>query len=414
MTASSALAGVLSERAFTEPASDKRWVTLGGLPEAVVSPESTEEVSAVMSWAGGEGVGVVPAGSGRRLGPRTMAGRFIVLASDRLTGMEIYEPADVTFTAKAGTPMRDLARDLHANGQRLPLDPPDVLGRTLGGLVASGETGPLWMGYGDIRNHVLGVTVVTGDGRVLKLGGRVVKNVAGFDLVKPMVGSRGSLAVITSVCMRAFPEPAVDRSLILRAGEVGELVSTALAIGTAPVMPVSSVLRSGDLALGGGAALVVRLHGAEATVGADQRALEAHAGVTFEVGGDEEGPGGTVRSDDTSRGRGADAATVLRVSVLPSRLREAVAALGSLGVAHVAIDSYAARLRIGSPGFERERIHDLGRLIEGLGGALSIERAPVGADVAGLASEPSPEEVELASRLRTVFDPKGTLWRRRT
>ena len=210
MTAAGALAGVLSGDAFAAPANDERWATLGGVPEAIVSPESTGEVSSVMSWASAEGVGVVPAGSGRRLGPRTLSGRFIVLTTDRITGIEIYEPADVTFTARAGTPVRAVDRELRVNGQWLPFDPPDILDRTLGGVVASGESGPLWMGYGEMRNHVLGMTVVTGDGRVLALGGRVVKNVAGFDLLKPMVGCVGRLAVITSVCMRAFPEVFVN------------------------------------------------------------------------------------------------------------------------------------------------------------------------------------------------------------
>ena len=401
MTATAALARVLSGDAFAAPENDDRWATLVGVPEAIVSPESPDQVSSVMSWASAEGVGVVPAGSGRRLGPRTMSGRFIVLTTDRLNGIEIYEPADVTFTAKAGTPVRAVDRELRSNGQWLPLDPPEVLDRTLGGVVASGESGPLWMGYGELRNHVLGMTVVTGDGRVLALGGRVVKNVAGFDLLKPMVGCVGRLAVITCVCMRAFPEPATDRILIARAGELAELVPTALAVGTAPIVPVSSVLSMGESASGDAAALVVRLHGAGATVEADQKTLEAHAGVTFELLGD----------GAAFVGPGDATPTLLTMSVLPSRLGAAVAALGPLGATYVSIDSYAARMRIGLPGFDAGAVRGLRDVSERLGGALSIDRAPAGVDLANFASEPSPDEIELSSRLERVFDPVGVLWR---
>src|SRR5680860_1056589 len=105
-----------------------------------------------------------------------------MLSTARMSGVEIYEPADLTLTAGAGTPLRELAEALAPHDQWLPFDPPDADGRTLGGLVAAGLSGPLAAGYGPLRNHVLGATVVCGDGRVLRLGGRVVKNVAGFDL----------------------------------------------------------------------------------------------------------------------------------------------------------------------------------------------------------------------------------------
>ena len=406
MTGAAALAGLLPGEALAVPENGDRWATLGGVPEAVVRPGSTDEVSSVMSWASEEGVGVVPAGTGQRLGRGTMSGRFIVLTSDRLSGIEIYEPADVTFTAKSGTSVGDLDRELRVNRQWMPFDPPDFRDRTLGGLVAAGESGPLWMGYGELRNHVLGMTVVTGDGRVLELGGRVVKNVAGFDLLKPLVGSRGSLAVITSVCMRAFPEPATDRVLVLRAPGLAELVPAALAIGTAPVMPVSSVLCMGESASGDGAALVIRLQGAEATVAADRKTLEAYAGVTFDA------VDGVPASDGTSHW--AEPTTVLTISLLPSRLPEAVGALGSLGRTRVSIDCYAARIRIGLPGFDVEEIRRLRDAIERFGGALAIDRAPARADLAGLVSEPSSHEAELASRLERVFDPEEVLWRGRT
>jgi glycolate oxidase FAD binding subunit len=325
-----------------------------------------------------------------------------------LCGLEIYEPADVTFTALAGTPVRDLAAELGSNRQWLPLDPPDVSERTVAGLVADGASGPLWMGYGALRNHVLGMTVVTGDGRVLRLGGRVVKNVAGFDVLKLMVGGRGRLGFITSVCMRAFPVPPGERVLTLEAPTVAELVPAALAVGTAPALPVSCVVSAG--AAGGAASLSVRLHGAEATVEADRRTLEVHVGAEF-VASEGRGWG-----DDAGLTPGQPAAstapeTVVAVSVLPSRLPEAVAAAEPLHPIALSIDTYAARMRIALAGTPPDGILALRDRVESLGGALAVERAPRSEDAAGWASRPSDAERELEQGVTRAFDPEGVLWR---
>lgn len=415
MTAAVTLAGLLPEEALGACDDPGRWGALGGVPEAVASPQTAEEAAAVLAWASREGVGVVPAGSGRWLGPRRMSGRFVVLTSDRLSGVEIYEPADLTFTAKSGTSMSEIDSALGSHHQWLPFNPPAVLARSLGGLVASGASGPLWMGYGPVRNHVLGATVATGDGRVLRLGGRVVKNVAGFDLLKPMVGSRGTLAFITSVCMRAFPRPATNRSLVLRADGLGGLVEAASSIGTAPVLPVSSVLSAGGP--GSGAELRVRLHGARPTVDADQKTLEVHLGVAFDsvdedadvvVGGDS-APEGEPVAGETPR----DGApwTVLEATVLPSHLDQAVAALNSVDPDRVTVDTYAARIRVELSQFDALAIGELRSAVERLGGASAVERAPHDADVAGLASRPSAAELTLAARVASAFDPEGVLWR---
>ena len=159
-----------------------------------------------------------------------------MISTARLNGIEIYEPADLTLTARSGTSLVDIAAELRSHSQWLPFDPPRLLDRTLGGFVATGQSGPLWMGYGELRNHVLGMTIVSGDGRLLKLGGRVMKNVAGFDLLKPIVGSHGRFGVITSVSIRAFPVPAVERVLVLRADSVSAVSYTHL-----PLPPIYSV-----------------------------------------------------------------------------------------------------------------------------------------------------------------------------
>jgi FAD/FMN-containing dehydrogenase len=255
------------------------------------------------------------------------------------------------------------------------------------------------------------MTVVTGDGRILRLGGRVVKNVAGFDLLKPMVGSRGRLAVITSVCVRAFPVPAEDRLLVLRAAGPRELCDVARAVGTAPVLPVSSVLVASARALDGGAALLVRLHGALPTVEADQRTLERHCGVTFERPAD---PSALLAEARDAASTGPS----LVISVLPSRLPEALAAIaGALGngsgSVELAADTYMGRIRAALTPADATAASSLRTAVERLGGSLSVHVARNGAGVGGQApagSAPAGAEADLVAGLVRAFDPSGVFW----
>jgi glycolate oxidase FAD binding subunit len=402
MSGSTSLADVLPAKVVDHDGD--RWPWLVGRPEAVVHPESTEEVAATMRWAAARGVGVAVVASGRRFdGARAMDRPFLVLCTDRLVGIEIYEPADLTMTARAGTPLTTLTAKLAAERQWLPYDPPFFDDRTVGGLIATGESGPLWMGYGELRNHVLGATLVTGDGRVLRLGGRVVKNVAGFDLLKAVVGSRGRLGVITSACVRAFPMPLADRVLTLRGNSAADLVAVARSVGTAPVLPVSSVLVSPPLSAE--AALLVRLHGAEPTVDADQKTLERHCGVSFERS---EAAGASLAS---VRDYAADGETTLGLSTLPSRLGEALSnAKDALGDVPFVADTYSGTVRVALKATDVAAVGRLRARIESLGGALSARSKRRDLDAQGLGSQPSSAVTALTARLEKVFDPQGVLW----
>jgi glycolate oxidase FAD binding subunit len=403
VSVSEALSSLVSPEALMPSDDFLAGAELGGDPTAVVQPASTEEVAAIMSWADREGVGVLPICSGERA-PRVPPERpYLVLSTKRLDGMEVYEAGDLTLTAKAGTPLTGIDEAVREAGQWAPFNPPHRDRRSLGGLVSSGESGPLWMGYGELRNHVLGATVVTGDGRVLRLGGRVVKNVAGFDLLKPMVGGRGTLAVVTSVCLRVFPKPEVDRVLVVRGDTVGSLVRAAQAVGTAPVLPVSSVL-IGRTEVLGDAALIVRLHGAHQTVDADQLILQDHLGVVFETLSD---PGAALACVSD---HGADAPVVLSASARPSTLPEFVATLEGLGPSALVIDSYAARARVGLDELDLSAIQGARESIERLGGAMSVSRSPADRSVEAPRSKRRTAELELTNRLQKTFDPAGVLW----
>lgn len=375
----------------------------GATPQEIVAPSSPEECAEVMAWASKEGVGVLVVGHGAQLGPVSNDGPWIALSTNRLRGIEVYEAADLTITAGGGTPTSTIDAALSQNDQWLPFDPPRVREASLGGLVSSGWSGALWAGYGELRNHVLGATVVTGDGRVLRLGGRVVKNVAGFDLLKLIVGGRGRFGVITSLCLRAFPKPAVDRLLVAAAPRPSGLASVAAAVRTAPIVPASSTMV--DRLPGSDAAgLVIRLHGSEETVDAEQRMLEAHLGV----------PLATVPfSDDfvhSVADRGADATVVSRFSLLPTSLTSILMSLEAASVSAMTVDAYGARGRVAFDSVESAEAAGLAEVLDEHGGALFVERAPAGSSLERSNSLGSPGEQELAKRLSSVFDPANVLW----
>jgi glycolate oxidase FAD binding subunit len=130
------------------------------------------------------------------------------LDTQQLSGILEYQPGEYTFTALAGTPVREVEAALAEHGQYLPFDPPLVdAGSTLGGVVASGLSGSGRNRYGGVRDFIIGVRFVDGRGRVVRGGGKVVKNAAGFDLPKLMVGSLGRLGVIAEVSFKVFPRP---------------------------------------------------------------------------------------------------------------------------------------------------------------------------------------------------------------
>jgi hypothetical protein len=161
---------------------------------------------------------------------------------------------------------------------------------------------------------------------------------------------------------------------------------------------------------GGGARLSVRLHGAEATVEADRRTLEAHVGMEFVVS-QARGLGGDVGPTPGRPATSIALETVVAVSVLPSRLPEAVAAVEPLRPIAFSIDTYAARMRITLAGAPADVILALRDRVESLGGALAIEQAPPGEDAVGWASRPSDAERELEHGVTRAFDPEGVLWR---
>ena len=163
-----------------------------------------------------EAVLALPAVRVRGGGAKPALSAGATLSTAGLRGILEYEPGEFTFTALAGTPLAEVRDALAANGQYLPFDPPwAAAGATLGGTVAAGLSGPGRFQYGGVRDFLLGVRIVTGDGRAVRGGDKVVKNAAGFDIPKLMVGSLGRLGVITEVSFKVFPAPAATATVVV-------------------------------------------------------------------------------------------------------------------------------------------------------------------------------------------------------
>jgi FAD/FMN-containing dehydrogenase len=176
----------------------------------IVSPASAEEISEVLKLASREGWTVLPAGGMTWLKSKA----DLIVSTQRLNQIIEHQPADLIAVAQAGVKLTDFNAKLAENGQWLPLDPPDDGRATIGGVVATGVGGPQQFGYGRPRHSVIGMKVVLADGSLIKAGGRVVKNVAGYDLCKLFTGSFGSLGIITEVNFKLRPRPARDRTVI--------------------------------------------------------------------------------------------------------------------------------------------------------------------------------------------------------
>ena len=208
----------------------------------IVTPASAEEISEILKLASSERWTIVPAGGMTWL----QSTANLIVSTSRLNRIIEHEPADLIAVAQAGVRLTDFNAKLAENGQWLPLDPPDDGRATLGGVVATGIGGAQQFGYGRPRGSVIGMNVVLADGSMIKAGGRVVKNVAGYDLCKLFTGSYGSLGIITELNFKLRPRPAREATVIAR-GAIEELRQSARAILEARLFPVAAELSSDAL-----------------------------------------------------------------------------------------------------------------------------------------------------------------------
>jgi glycolate oxidase FAD binding subunit len=203
-----------------------------------ILPETAAELAECLTGFGGRKQQVNLFGNGSK---RMMAGPVPhdspTVSTVRLCRILQYEPADLTISAEAGMRWPDLQKTLAANRQMIALDPPFASEATVGGVIATNGSGPLRRGYGTARDLVIGMSFVVPDGRIIKSGGMVVKNVAGLDMAKLMIGSFGSLAAITSVNFRVHSMPEQTRSFVFSCVSIEECMEKRNAILQSALQP---------------------------------------------------------------------------------------------------------------------------------------------------------------------------------
>ncbi|MET0658700.1 MAG: glycolate oxidase subunit GlcE [Steroidobacteraceae bacterium] len=304
------------------------------------------------------------------------------LSTASLVGIVDYEPAELVMTVQSGTSLADINAALDARGQMLAFEPPHFGGGTIGGTVAAGLSGPRRPYSGAVRDFVLGVRIVDGQGRLLRFGGQVIKNVAGFDVARLMAGCLGTLGVLTEITLKTLPKPSTEVTLVRAASELQALTLCSEWAGRP--LPISATCHVDGH-------LYVRLSGASAGVSA----------ACAQLGGE------PLRDDaafwtalrDHSHPAFTQAHTVWRISV-PSTAPP-------LGL--------AARQIIEWGGALRWIIDDLGpdthERIAALGGHVSCFRS---ASRPAAVFQPLPPALhELHRRLKQVFDPAHILNRSR-
>ncbi|MEH2338589.1 FAD-binding oxidoreductase [Nostoc sp.] len=237
-------------------------IASGNPPSCIVYPRSQQQLAAVIATAHSNNWRVLPCGNSSKLNwGGLVKGIDIVVSTERLNQLIEHAVGDLTVTVEAGMKFSDLQALLAKSRQFLALDPTAPELATIGGIVATGDTGSLRQRYGSVRDQLLGITFVRADGQVAKAGGRVVKNVAGYDLMKLFSGSYGTLGFISQLTFRVYPLAEASGTVVLTG--TAEAVSQAADIlrGSA-LTPVQADLLStklvSSLGLGKGLGLIAR------------------------------------------------------------------------------------------------------------------------------------------------------------
>lgn len=240
---------------LSEPAACSAFGVDGKAPQCVVYPASAADVTAVLRCAAALGLAVIPCRNGTKLGVGNPPRRYdVALSLKDMNRVWHYEPDDLTVTVEPGMKFGDFQHFVGRHGLWLPLDPPGGARASLGGIVATNATGPLRLYYGAPRDMVLGMKIATVEGKVVKAGGRVVKNVAGYDIAKLLIGSYGTLGVIVETSFKLFPLPAGRETFVIPAGTLSIARDLRRRILHSPLTPLRMVLlnpRAAELTLAG-------------------------------------------------------------------------------------------------------------------------------------------------------------------
>jgi len=405
----------------------------GVIPQVVALPATGEEVAEGMRLASREGAAVIPWGGGTAMSLGNIPRRYdIALCLSHLNQVVEYEPADLTAAVQAGKTLADFQRHLAESGQSLALDPPLAQEATIGGILAVNASGPSRHACGTARDLILGMRAVPADGRIFKAGGRVVKNVAGYDLSRLFIGSLGSLGIIVEACFRLAPLPSAERTAVVffpSAQEARRFVAQTPNISLRAVELLNAAAVRQAATLGetpqDGYALMLTTAGEPAAVERSLKEIgelsrQAAASSFAEV--DESAQGQLWQAiASLARPSPSGAALVCKAAVLPSQvptLSEQIDTTGrELGLEPLLLSHLTAGIVYSAWQLPQEedsqRALDLTialrQAVASLGGSLVVEACPLALkekiDVWG---EPA-ADFPLIRRIKEQFDPRGIL-----
>jgi glycolate oxidase FAD binding subunit len=376
-------------------------IVIDGVPvNATIAPRDDDDLSAVLEALGEASCAAIPLGAGTQLGlgnPPSRADCFLSL--EEFSGVDELDPSEGVCHAGAGTPLAELRTRVREAGWELPLDDAGR-GGTLGGLLATASLAPRALGFGRPRDVVLGCEVVLADGLRTRCGGRVVKNVTGYDMAKLYVGSLGSLGVITGAWLRLRPRSAALR--VVQSDELSDAEAIAIGTRAARLSTARSCLLCDETR---GLRATVELAGDAASVERDARDLEQqglrHANPALRD------------AAATRRFAGLTGAIRLVISALSNRLTSCVMELRGTSAELLVLPGLGL-VCVRGPGGEAGALFDAAvRAARAGGGRVLCERAPHEAKRGRDVFAAPPADAVLSRALKARFDPSGVLNRGR-
>ncbi|MBI1203064.1 MAG: glycolate oxidase subunit GlcE [Rhodopseudomonas sp.] len=392
----------------------------------ILKPRDAKDVEDAVAWAASndKALDVVGHGSKRGIGRPSQTDMTLDLSA--LDGVTLYEPAELVLSAKAGTPLAAIEALLASNNQQLDFEPMDygpLFGApagqgTIGGVIAANQSGPRRIKAGAARDHFLGVTAVTGRGETIKSGGRVVKNVTGYDMCKALAGSWGTLAAMTDVTIKVLPKPETQASVVVEGlGDAQACAAMAAAMGSSCDVSGAAHLPDHVASHFAGlprpeAATVLRLEGVTPSVEHRKQALASllkpFGPVALLDEKDSVALWTSIRQVAPFAADSARARPLWRISTAPrqaQRLAELITP-----AAQMFYDWGGGLVWVAMP-FENEAdAGSIRRATAELGGHATLVRAPAALRAAVDVFEPQNAGLAaLSKRVKDGFDPKGVL-----
>ncbi len=391
----------------------------GVVPDRVARPGSETDVADIVGEANAAVEWILPMGGSTAMSGLTPVDRIpVAMDLTGLSGILEYQPADLTVSVRAGTRWVDLERALRAEGQTIPVDVPMPAVATVGGVVATGYAGPRRLRDGTLKDLMLGMAYVRGDGLAAKAGGMVVKNVSGFEIPRLFHGSWGALGVITSVNLKVVPAHEYEMSLAIEPGDTIDLAEQVLRLTVARSAIAAAVA---DGSLTGESAAMIRLSGREGPTRELARELQANVALPWSTVIDSpDASAAWWQEREDTLAAGEPDLVAIEIGCAPSQVQELLIAVRQtldgvepvsihmtpgVGSIRIAFSSGALSLASWLSLWDQYGLDRIGRFV--------ISQAPVAWRADGSVWRIAPGALSVMQSLKSTFDPKDVLNRGR-